>query len=259
LTAPAEIAALRELIEQTHGLLAGEMVQQIEGQIDGWHRDGIRVVPEHDPDYPKNLRAATDHPPLIFMAGQLRPEDARSVAVIGSRRATAGGASLAREIAGHLVADGYTVNSGLAAGIDTAAHTEALARGGRTVAVIGTGLLHCHPAANRRLQEQIAREGAVVSQFWPDTQPRPENFRLRNAVMSALSVATVIVEASVRSGARIQARLSLTQGRPVLLTERLLSAQWARELAEQPGVHVLGSPANAPTLVNRLCAGPSVA
>ncbi len=254
LTTPAETAALRELLEQTHGLLAGELVDQMQAQIAGWHRDGIRLVPEDDPDYPKNLRAATDHPPPIFVAGQLQPDDARSVAVIGSRQATATGEALAREIARELVNGGYTVNSGLAAGIDTAAHTEALARGGRTVAVIGTGLRHFYPAANQQLQERIARGSAVVSQFWPDTPPSAENFPLRNAVMSALSLATMIVEASVRSGARIQARHSLAQGRPVLLAEPLLVQQWARELAERPGVHVVGSPFDVPVLVDRLSA-----
>jgi DNA processing protein len=249
---PAEPAALRELIEQTHGLLADEILKDIEAQIADWDRQGIRLITEHDPAYPRNLKAAADHPALIFVAGRLRSEDARSVAVIGSRQATAVGQALAREIAGHLVGGGYTVNSGLAAGIDSAAHTEALACSGRTVAVIGTGLLHYYPAANRRLQERIARECAVVSQFWPDGQPAAENFPRRNAVMSALSLATVIVEASVRSGARIQARLSLRQGRPVLLAEPLLAQPWARELAQRPDVYVLGSPSDTPELVDRL-------
>jgi DNA processing protein len=254
-TVSADTESLLGLLERDRGLLAGEQLERLEQQREAWRRDGIEVVSALDGGYPESLKGVADRPALIFVAGQLRSEDARSVAVIGSRRATEAGEAAAREIAGHLADSGYTVNSGLAAGIDTVAHTEALARGGRTVAVLGTGLRHCYPAENRDLQEHIAEMGAVVSQFWPDTPPRPENFRLRNAVMSALSLATVIVEASLRSGARIP-RLSLAQGRPVLLAEQLLAQPWARELADRPGVHAFGSPSEVPALVAGLAVGP---
>jgi DNA processing protein len=186
--------------------------------------------------------------------GQLHPTDARSVAVIGSRRATAVGESIAREVACELVDAGYTVNSGLAAGIDTAAHTEALSRGGRTVAVIGTGVSRSYPPENAALQRQIAERCAVISQFWPDAPPMRAHFPLRNAVMSGLSLATVVVEASATSGARIQARISLEQGRPVILLESLLSQGWPRELLERPGAHVTGSASEIPTILDRLLA-----
>ena len=150
---------------------------------------------------------------------------------------------------------GYTVNSGLATGIDAAAHIEALARGGRTVAVIGTGLGSCYPPQNTELQRQIACRGAVISQFWPDSPPRRENFPLRNAVMAGMSLATILVEASATSGARIQARLSLGYGRPVVLLDSLLGQQWARDLAERPGTQVVGSASEVPGLVDRLVAG----
>ena len=122
---------------------------------------------------PENLRAVHDRPPLLFVAGTLAAADARSVAVIGSRRATATGIAAATEIAGHLADNGYTVVSGLAAGIDTAAHRAALGRKSRTVAVIGTGLRHAYPPQNAALQRTIASGGAVVSQFWPDSPPTP--------------------------------------------------------------------------------------
>jgi DNA processing protein len=131
------------------------------------------------------------------------------------------------------------VISGLAAGIDTAAHRAALAAGGRSIAVLGNGLRHVYPAANADLQ---ARLDVLVSQFWPDQGPRRENFPKRNAVMSGISSATVIVEARERSGARIQARHALAQGRPLFLMAPLLSQAWARTLASQAGVRIIHAP-----------------
>jgi DNA processing protein len=131
------------------------------------------------------------------------------------------------------------VISGLAAGIDTAAHTAALAAGGRTVAVIGTGLHHAYPAQNRQLQERIGHEHLVLSQFLPDGGPTKKTFPMRNAVMSGYAAATVVVEAAHRSGARMQAGLALRHGRPVLLLDTLLEHDWAREHASRPGTHVV--------------------
>src|SRR5207248_6305597 len=110
-------------------------------EIEAWEARGIHLVSVLDPRYPQNLLAVHDRPPLLFVSGALSPDDARSLAVIGSRRASADGVAAAKEVAEHPVHNGYTVTSGLAAGIDTAAHRAALARAGRTVAVIGTGVL----------------------------------------------------------------------------------------------------------------------
>jgi DNA processing protein len=205
-----------------------------------WLARGIRLVTVLDERYPANLRGVHDRPPLLFIAGALEEADDRSIAVIGARRASAEGLRLATSFAAELVGSGYTVASGLAAGIDRAAHEAALARGGRTVAVIGTGLLHqSYPAENAELQRRIAARCAVVSQFWPDTAPTQKTFPMRNAVMSGLSRGSVVIEASERSGARVQARLALAHGRPVFLLERLLDQEWARELAGREGVHVI--------------------
>jgi DNA processing protein len=206
-------------------------------EIAGWR--GIELLTILHPAYPKNLRAVHDRPPLIFVAGRLEPADARSVAVIGARAASPAGAAAAAEIATHLVRSDYTVTSGLAAGIDTAAHTAALKAGGRTVAVIGTGLNRAYPPENAALQRRIATECAVVSQFWPDSPPSQRSFPMRNAVMSGISLATVIIEASSTSGARVQARLALAHGRPVFMLESLVATQaWAREFSERPGVQI---------------------
>ena len=122
-----------------------------------------------------------------------------------------------------------TVVSGLAEGIDTAAHTAAIAAGGRTVAVIGTGLRRAYQSVNAGLQDRIAREHLVLSQFWPDAGPTKTSFPMRNAVMSGYAAATVVIEAAWKSGARMQARLALEHGRPVFLHESLLQHDLARE------------------------------
>ncbi|MGI8411037.1 MAG: DNA-processing protein DprA [Solirubrobacteraceae bacterium] len=224
-------------------------------EIASWQAAGMQLLTVLDPDYPDNLRSVHDRPPLIFIAGRLRATDAKSVAVIGSRTASPRGKRAARAIAEHLVDCEYTVVSGLAAGIDTVAHCATLERGGRTIAVIGTGLTRTYPPQNAALQRQIAARGAVVSQFWPTAPPTRRSFPMRNAVMSGLTVGTVVVEASLRSGARTQVRLALAHGRPVLLLESLLEQPWASECAARPGAHVIRTPADITAVLERLSVG----
>ena len=220
--------------------------------IDRWEASGMRLLTVLDPDYPENLRTVHDRPPLIFVAGRLLPADARSVAVVGARQATSAGLAAATRIAEHLVDHGYTVVSGLATGIDTAAHTSALANTGRTIAVVGTGLQRVYPPQNAALQQRIIEHGAVVSQFWPDAPPTRRTFPMRNAVMSGMTLASVVVEASHTSGSRMQARLALEHGRPVFLTHSLLEQEWARQLATLPGTHVVRTPQQITKTVQRL-------
>ncbi len=221
-------------------------------EIARWRKRGMELVTVLDGRYPENLRAVHDRPPFVFVAGTLESRDARSIAVIGSRRASADGIETAQTIAAHLGRNGNTVVSGLAAGIDTAAHCAALAQERRTVAVIGTGLSHAYPPENAALQRRIAADCAVVSQFWPDAPPTRRSFPMRNAVMSGMTLGTVIAEASQTSGARIQARLALSQGRPVFVWRRLLAQQWARDLASRPGVHVVDEPEQITQTIDRL-------
>lgn len=163
--------------------------------------------------------------------------------MVGSRRASDQGFYWTRELSTSLVAAGITVVSGLAAGIDTAAHAAALDAGGRTVAVLGTGLDRIYPAGNRELQDRIAREGLVLSQFWPDAEPSKESFPARNATMSGYGRATVVVEAGETSGARIQARIGVEHGRPVILRDCVVQANaWATALQHRQGVHVVSDP-----------------
>ncbi len=228
-------------LEQQLGLLAYEALAAATEELNAWKQQGIRTVTLRDKDYPANLAVIASRPPLLFIKGELTSDDSRSVAVIGSRQPSAPGRAEASRVASLLSEQHFTVVSGLAAGIDSEAHRATLARGGRTLAVIGTGLDHAYPLENRALQDQIAVEGAVVSQFWPDTEPEQRTFRARNAVMAGLTLASVIVEASLRSGTRIQARHALEQGRKVVLMRPVMVNEWAHELAARSGVHVAES------------------
>ena len=222
--------------------------------LDQERQPSLFQTPSDELEATERLRAVHDRPPLIFVAGRLTPRDTRSIAVVGARRATPRGIDRATVVAAHLAQAGFTVASGLAAGIDTAAHTAALAQNGRTIGVIGTGLSRTYPPENARLQERIAAECAVISQFWPDAPPTKRSFPMRNAVMSGLCLATVVIEAAHTSGARLQARLALAQGRPVFLLESLLDHEWARACARKPGAHVVRTPEEITAAVERLTA-----
>ena len=207
-------------------------------ELRAWTAEGIAVQAFFDADYPAHLRDIHQMPPLLFTQGNLG-DDSRAIAVVGTRQATEQGLETAAAVASELASAGVTVVSGLARGIDAAAHEAALAVGGRTVAVIGTGIRRFYPAENRALQARIANEGLVISQFWPDAPPAKHSFLMRNAVMSGYAAATLVVEAPWRSGARSQARLALEHGRPVILPVDMLVHDWARDFARRAGVHVV--------------------
>ena len=228
------------------------LIATAERDMTRWRDAGLRLVSVIDDAYPANLRTVHDRPALLFVAGDLTPAENVAVAVVGARRASEAGLAQASAVAADLVAGGHTVLSGLAAGIDTAAHRGALGAGGRTVAVIGTGHGHAYPPENEPLQRELARHHAVVSALWPETPPSADGFRHRNGLMSGLSRGTVIAEASVRSGTRVQARLALAHGRPVFLLAPLLAQEWAAELARRPGVHVVQDAGEVVAITGRL-------
>jgi DNA processing protein len=229
-----------------------QLLRAAASEVAAWEAKGIRLLTVLDTDYPANLRAVYDRPPLLFVAGVLEHDDAHSLAVVGSRTPSQAGVERTRAIAAHLADGGYTVISGLAAGIDTAAHTTTLARHGRTIAVIGTGLRHTYPPQNAQLQKTIAATCAVVSQFWPDARATRQSFPMRNAVMSGLALGTILVEASQTSGARIQARLALAHGRPLFVAKSLLDQAWGQTLAARPGTTVFEGPDEITAAVERL-------
>lgn len=217
------------------GAVSDEAVAKAAEDVADWLNRGLDVRHVLDPHYPANLHTVFDRPPLVFMKGSWRErEDRQSVAVVGTRAASPEGLSRATRLSTELVEEGFTVISGLAAGIDTAAHTAALDAHGRTVAVMGTGLDHVYPAANRPLASRIVEsEGALVTQFFPHQTPRPWMFPARNVVMSGLAMGTIVVEASETSGARMQARVALQHGRAVFLLRSLVdSHEWARRFVD---------------------------
>jgi DNA processing protein len=203
---------------------------------------GISLVTVLDEEYPANLRLVYDRPPFLFARGQLGREDRRGIAVVGTRRPSDAGVAEASRLARGLVERGVTVVSGLAVGIDTAAHEAALAAGGRTVAVIGNGIAaRVYPRENAKLADRIVSSGgAVVSQFLPQAPPRQDNFRLRNRTMSGLALGTAVVEASSTSGARMQARIALEHGKRVFLVRDLVTREnWAQQYVHHPGATVV--------------------
>lgn len=209
--------------------------------VRSWAAQEYRLVSILDEDYPARLRGIHQAPPVIFTLGTVLADDP-AISVVGSREASAQSLAMAAEVARGLTARKMTVVSGLARGIDTAALQATLDAGGRAVAVIGTGISRTYPAENQVLQKEIAARGLVLSQFWPDAPPQKHTFLMRNATMSGYGLATVVIEAGERSGARAQARMAVEHGRQVILTDQVVVRNgWAHALLGRPGVHIASS------------------
>ena len=210
---------------------------RVEAELAKAEQAGARVVTVLDDGYPANLRLIPNLPPFLFMLGADIPTaDIRSVAVVGTRKPSPRGIETARRMADKLTEQGVTVVSGLAAGIDTAAHRTTLDEGGRTIAVIGTGITRTYPKENRELSAEIVAKGTIVSQFWPSSPPATWTFPRRNVVMSGLCQGTVVIEASNTSGAKMQARLALEHGKQVFLVHSLVTSQpWAAKYVASRG------------------------
>jgi DNA processing protein len=175
----------------------------------------VAIVTEADAAYPRPLRDIHDPPGVLFVRGELLPQDALAVAIVGTRHATTYGLHQAETLAGSLARAGLTIVSGLARGIDAAAHRGAMAAGGRTLAVLGSGVLNIYPPEHVSLAEQITAQGAILSESPPRFEPMSGTFPQRNRLISGLSLGVIIIEAAERSGALITARLAMEQGREV--------------------------------------------
>lgn len=173
---------------------------------------GVQILPFTDPLYPKRLLEIVDPPVCLYVKGELLPQDKRGIAVVGTRNATIYGLESAESISRQLAAQGFTVVSGLARGIDTAAHQGALAQG-RTIAVIGSGLGRIYPPENIALADKIEQHGAVISEYPMETPPDRQNFPKRNRIVSALSLGTLLIEAPIKSGAMITMDCASQQGK----------------------------------------------
>jgi DNA processing protein len=187
----------------------------LDEEMEKLERQGVKAFSYHDPEYPTRLKEIYDYPPILYVKGSLLPQDEWCLAVVGTRKATVYGRQAAEEIVADLARNKITIVSGLARGIDSIAHRSALEAGGRTIAVFGCGLDVIYPAENASLAESIAENGALISEFPLGTEPRRENFPLRNRIMSGLSLGVLVVEAGDSSGAMITARLALEQNREV--------------------------------------------
>jgi DNA processing protein len=206
-------AGLQRRAVESLGTLRGTLDPELE-----WRRlqdAGVSVMILDDPAYPSALREITDPPPVLYIRGELSPADDWAIAVVGTRRASSYGRQVTDRIVPDVARAGVTIVSGLARGIDTYAHRAALAAGGRTIAVLGSGLDRLYPEENRALADQIAQSGAVLSEFPLGTPPDAMNFPRRNRIVSGLARATLVIEADLKSGAIITATRAAEQGRDV--------------------------------------------
>lgn len=189
--------------------------QQVEADLHWLEQPGRWILTLHDELYPPLLKEIPDPPPLLYLQGNPDLLSRWQLAMVGSRNPTAPGRQTAQDFASYLAAGGLTITSGLATGIDAAAHQGALKVDGQTIAVVGTGLDRVYPAKHRGLAHEIANTGLLVSEFPLGTPPKAENFPRRNRIISGLSLGTLIIEAALKSGSLITARMAMEQGREV--------------------------------------------
>ena len=189
---------------------------------------GARIVRFNDPDYPFRLRMIADPPPFLYVKGELRAAEEKAIAVVGSRSLSEYGRRVARDLCCDLASLGFTIVSGMARGIDGAAHETALSAGGRTVAVLGSGVDVAYPSEHEKLYQRIIENGAVISELPLGTRPLAFNFPARNRLISGLSLGVVVVEATEKSGSLITAALALEQGREVFAVPGEVGASRSR-------------------------------
>ncbi|MDG6778945.1 DNA-processing protein DprA [Thiomicrorhabdus sp. zzn3] len=201
--------------KQLDQLLNHEMERWVDEALSWAQNDAHALLVMGDEEYPPSLAEIEDAPPLLWVRGRYELLQDPQLAIVGSRHASRQGVNTAKDFARHLSEQGLTITSGLALGIDTAAHEGGLLGIGKTVAVVATGLDRVYPAANKALAHQIAEEGALVSEFPLGTKPMAYHFPKRNRIISGLSLGTLVVEAALQSGSLITARTALEQGREV--------------------------------------------
>ena len=201
---PIDVAARADLVRRAEGILARAA------------RASLESIPWSDPRYPIALTTIADPPPVLWVRGCVAALEGPAVGIVGARAASAYALSVAERLAADLAACGLTVVSGLARGVDSAAHRGVVAAGGVTVAVLGCGVDVMYPPEHASLARDIAKDGAVTSELVPGTRPLPGFFPLRNRIISGLSRAIVVIEAGEKSGSLITARCALDQGRDVL-------------------------------------------
>ena len=197
-------------------IVANREAVEVDGELELAQKLGVKIITLDDEEYPQMLKQIPDPPPVLYVKGELTRADMLSLAVVGSRNCSLYGREQAARFSHLLAAAGFTIVSGLARGIDTEAHRGALAASGRTIAVLGCGLAKIYPLENEELAEQIAGNGALLSELPLNFEPLATTFPMRNRIIAGLSLGTFVIEAQSRSGALITARLALEQNREVL-------------------------------------------
>ena len=212
----AELSAIEGIDRKAvDGLLAFTQWDEVEQEVQRAEEAGVKIIPFGSGIYPARLRSIADPPPCLYVKGEIRREDDKAVAVIGTRSASHYGRRVARDLCRGLASLGFTVISGMARGIDGVAHDEALNAGGRTIAVLGSGVDRAYPPEHRKLYDRISENGAVISELPLGAPPLAFNFPARNRLISGLSAGVVVVEATEKSGSLITAAIALEQGREV--------------------------------------------
>lgn len=201
------------LAQSIRGATSKKAEELVDRELREIEEKSVRLYCWGEPDYPESLAQIADPPCILYVRGEILPRDDFSVAIVGSRRISNYGRAMSRTFAAELARSGLTIISGFARGADSQAHLGALEAGGRTIAVFGNGLNVCYPKENRELLERILESGALVSELPMNTGPLRENFPLRNRLISALSLGTLVVEAPQRSGALITARYVAEHGK----------------------------------------------
>lgn len=212
---PSEWAARARLSASGCTRLLEAANRKLDAELPRLERLGIRLLDLYHAEYPAWLRSIADPPPVLFIKGELQPADQQAIAMVGSRRASPYGRHVASELAAALAGHGFTVVSGMALGADAAAHEGCLRAGGRTIAVLGSGIDVVYPPEHLALYERIAAAGAVLSEYPPGAPPTRSSFPVRNRIISGLALGVLVVEAPEKSGALITAAHALEQGREV--------------------------------------------
>ena len=214
--APSDLVAVRGVgTKLSRAISTARREIDVAAELALCRENGIELLVESSGGYPARLKEIFDPPGVLFVRGSMLPTDGLAVAVVGSRHATHYGLAQAERLAGGLARAGYTIVSGLARGIDAAAHRAALAAGGRTIAVLGSGVLEVYPPEHLGLAAEVCQRGAVISENPPRSPPLAGAFPQRNRIVTGLSLGVIVVEASERSGALISARHAMEQGREV--------------------------------------------
>lgn len=191
------------------------LIDEAKRTIEDCEVSGIDILTRQHPDYPKRLEEICDAPNVLYRRGAMLPQDELAIAIVGSRRCTAYGKRHAERLAGALARAGFTIVSGLARGIDAAAHRGALQAGGRTIAILASGVRDIYPPEHAELAEEIAQQGALLSEMPPDQKPLPGLFPQRNRIISGMCLGVIVIEANRNSGALYTARHAVEQGREV--------------------------------------------